>query len=183
MVVHSSLDDGSPLTREWTSDHHQGPRPVSASLVKLAQSALGYPLGWFVGLLVGSLTAPLTARRIGLGPLTIIAVFTLGIVICIAPWPPMLWPPVVAMAFAGWAVGSLNVGQITLIQGNTTDEERGRVSATYYTSTLGIRPIGYLAMGALASTVDIRYLFVVLGILAILVGVVLSRLREVRDLR
>lgn len=139
--------------------------------------------GLLVGLLVGSLSAPTTARKIGLGKLTIIAVFTLGVVICAAPWPPMLWPPVVAMFLAGCAVGSLNVGQITLIQGNTTDEERGRVSATYYTATLGVRPIGYLAIGALASAVDIRFLFVVLGILALMVGVVLSRLREVRELR
>ena len=153
----------------------------------IKHAAVGYfgvmVAGLLVGLLVGSLTAPQTARRIGLGPMAIGAVSLLGIVISIAAWPPGLWPPVVAMFIAGTAVGSLNVAQITLIQGSTSDDERGRVSATYYTATLGVRPVGFLAMGALASAVDIRFLFVALGVMALLVGIVLSQIREVREHR
>jgi len=137
--------------------------------------------GLLLGLIMGSLTAPANARRFGLGPLTIFAVFVLGLVITVASWPPTLWPPVVAMAVAGGAIGTLNVAQTTLLQGSTTDEERGRISATYYTATLGVRPIGFLTMGILASAIDIRFLFAFLGCLALLLGIILNRSSEVRQ--
>ncbi len=139
--------------------------------------------GLLVGLIVGSLTSPISSRRFGLGPMTIAATLVLGVMICFAPWAPTLWPPVVAMAIAGTAIGSLNVAQTTMLQSSTTDEERGRVSAAFYTFTLGVRPFGFLTMGALASTVDIRFLFVALGILALVVGGFLLRLPEVREHR
>ena len=136
--------------------------------------------GMLLGLIVGSLTAPMTARRVGLGPMAIAAVSILGVVLCVASWPPTLWPPVVAMVIAGLAIGSLNVAQTTMLQTSTTDEERGRVSSAYYTFTLGVRPLSFLAMGILASGIDIRVLFVVLGVIAIAVGGVLARVPEVR---
>jgi hypothetical protein len=69
-----------------------------------------------------------------------------------------------------------------MLQSATTDDERGRASAAYYTATLGVRPVSFLVMGALAETVnDIRFLFVGLGVLALGVGGVLYRTREVRE--
>ena len=133
-----------------------------------------------LGLIAGSLAAPANARRIGLGRLATYSVLALGVIICIAAWPPTLWPPVVAMALAGGAVGSLNVAQTTLLQGSTTDEERGRVSATYYTATLGVRPFSFLIIGAAAEVVDIRFLFVALGSLALAVGMALTKSDEVK---
>jgi hypothetical protein len=85
------------------------------------------------------------------------------------------------MAIAGICIGLLNVAQTTMLQGATSDEERGRVSATYYTATLGVRPFGFLVIGALASGVnDIRFLFVAMGMLALALGAVLYRTPEVR---
>lgn len=139
--------------------------------------------GFLLGIIGGSLAAPANARRVGIGRLAIGSVFTLGVVICVASWPPTLWPPVIAMALAGFAIGTLNVVQTTLLQGSTTDEERGRVSAASYTATLGVRPVGFLLMGALAEAVDVRLLFVALGLLALAVGLVLSRFPEVREAR
>jgi MFS family permease len=139
--------------------------------------------GLLLGLISGSLTSPTVARHLGLGRMAIAAVVILGVIICIAPWPPTLWPPVVAMVIAGGAIGALNVAQTTMLQGSTTDEERGRVSATYFTSTLGIRPFSFLAMGALATAVDIRLLFAGLGVMAIALGAFLYRLPEVREHR
>jgi MFS family permease len=139
--------------------------------------------GLLVGLIAGSLTAPANSRRFGLGMITVVSVLGLGVVITAAPWPPTPWPPVVAMFLAGAAIGTLNVAQTTLLQGSTTDEERGRISATYYTATLGVRPPGFLLMGLLASTVDIRILFSLVGCLALGLGIVLSRSEEVRRVR
>jgi MFS family permease len=137
--------------------------------------------GLLVGLILGSLTAPISARKTGLGRLTIASVLILGITISLASWPAGLYLPVGAMALAGIAIGNLNVAQTTMLQDATTDEERGRVSATYYTIALGVRPFGFLAMGVLASAVDIRLLFVFLGVCATLVGIFLLRLPEVRE--
>jgi hypothetical protein len=107
----------------------------------------------------------------------------LGVVVTAAPWPPTPWPPFFAMALAGFAIGTLNVCQTTLLQGATTDDERGRISATYYTATLGVRPPGFLLMGVLASAIDIRVLFSVVGSMALALGLVLSRSEEVRRVR
>ena len=136
--------------------------------------------GLVVGLLTGSLTAPALSHRLGLGRMTIIAVFVLGVVISIAAWPPMLWPAVIAMTIAGVAIGSLNVAQTTMLQTGTTDEERGRVTAIYFTVTLGVRSFSFLALGALAALSDdpswIQLLFLALGFLALVVGGLLAGL-------
>jgi hypothetical protein len=96
--------------------------------------------------------------------MTIAAVCVVGVVISIAAWPPTPWPPVIAMFIAGLAIGSLNFGQTTLLQ-------------------LGVRPLSFLLVGAIASGVDVRYLFVALGVMALMVGAVLLRLPEVREAR
>jgi MFS family permease len=137
--------------------------------------------GLLLGLLAGSLLAPQLSRRIGLGKMAIGAVVSLGVVMSIAAWPPTIAPPLIAMIISGVAIGSLNVAQTTMLQGSTTDEERGRVSATYFTATQGLRPFGFLLVGALAEAVDIRLMFVALGLMAISVGIFLGRMQEVRE--
>jgi MFS family permease len=137
--------------------------------------------GLLLGLIIGSLSAPAIARAFGLGRVATMAVIILGGVIIVASWPPGLWAPVVAMVFAGTAIGTLNVAQMTMLQGATTDEERGRVSATYFTLTYGVRPFGFLFMGVMAGAADIRWLFVALGVVALIIGGVLVRSREVQE--
>jgi MFS family permease len=159
--------------------------PLFVQQVKHAEAdyfglLVGFLLG---GLITGSLTAPAVARRVGLGHMTIVAVTILGLVIIAASWPPGLWPPAAAMFVAGTCIGLLNVAQTTMLQAATTDEDRGRVSATYYTATLGVRPLAFLVMGAFAEAIDIRYLFVFLGLVAVSLGAFLIRMPEVRDHR
>jgi DHA3 family macrolide efflux protein-like MFS transporter len=140
--------------------------------------------GLLVGLIIGSLVAPAASRRLGLGPMSIAAVFILGAVISVAAWPPTLLPPLLAMTAAGASIGALNVAQTTMLQVASGDDELGRVSATYYTATMGVRPLSFLVMGAIASAVaDIRFVFVGLGVLALVLGVVLARVPSVREAR
>ena len=116
--------------------------------------------------------------------MTITAVGVLGVtIIVVYAGRPGLWPPAIAMFIAGTCIGLLNVAQTTMLQAATTDEDRGRVSATYYTATLGVRPLAFLVMGALAEAVDIRYLFVFLGLVAVSLCAYLVRLPEVREHR
>jgi MFS family permease len=105
----------------------------------------------------------------------------LGLTICTAAYVPTLVLPVVAMFVAGTAIGLLNVAQINMLQTSTTDEERGRVSAAYYSATLGVRSLGYLAAGALAAPAGVQPLFVAFGIIVLCVGLFIWRIPEVRD--
>jgi MFS family permease len=133
------------------------------------------------GLIVGSLVAPAVSRRIGLGRMTIASVLVLGITICVASYLPTLVIPVIALAIAGVAIGSLNVAQINMLQTSTTDEDRGRVSAAYYSATLGMRTVGYFAAGALVAPAGVQPLFVAFGVIVLAVGLFLARIPEVRE--
>jgi MFS family permease len=138
-------------------------------------------LSFIVGLLIGSLLAPGVSKRLGLGRMTIGAVLLLGVTITVAAYLPTLIIPIGALVIAGIAIGSLNVSQINMLQTSTTDEERGRVSAAYYSVTLGVRTLGYLFAGALVAPLGIQPLFVVFGVIVIGVGLFLARIPEVRD--
>jgi MFS family permease len=147
-----------------------------------ADSAFGFlVVGLVLGLVGGSLAAPALARRVGLGRMVVGAVLILGIAISVGVWPATLWPPFFAMLIAGCCIGLLQVSQVTMLQSGTSDEDRGRVSATYYTATLGARPVAFLVMGALATAVDIRFLFLAIGLTTVILGIGLSRLPEVRQ--
>ena len=133
------------------------------------------------GLIVGSLVAPAVSRRVGLGRMTITSVFILGSTIAVAAYLPTLWVPVLALLIAGMSIGSLNVAQINMLQTSTTDEERGRVSAAYYSATLGVRTLGYFSAGALVAPAGVQPLFVAFGVLVLAVGAFLYRIPEVRE--
>jgi len=133
------------------------------------------------GLIVGSLVAPAVSRRVGLGRMTICSVFVLGTTIAVAAYLPTLWVPVIALVIAGVSIGSLNVGQVNMLQTSTTDEERGRVSAAFYSVTLGVRTLGYFAAGALVAPAGVQLLFVGFGVVVLCVGVFLARIPEVRE--
>jgi MFS family permease len=137
--------------------------------------------GFLVGLIVGSLVAPTLSRRMGLGRMTIIFVAVLGATIAAAAYLPTLWVPVVAMFVAGSCLGTLNVAQVNMLQTSTTDEERGRVSAAYYSATIGVRTVGYFSAGALAAPIGVQPLFVLFGLLVLSVAGILSRIPEVRE--
>jgi len=139
--------------------------------------------GFISGLLVGSLVAPAVSRRVGLGRMTIASVLVLGTTIAVAAYLPTLWVPVVALVIAGVAIGSLNVGQINMLQTSTTDDERGRVSAAYYSATLGVRTLGYFSAGALVAPAGVQPLFVAFGVVVLCVGAFLTRIPEVREHR
>jgi MFS family permease len=133
------------------------------------------------GLLLGSLGAPSVSQRVGLGRMTIASVLTLGATICIAAYLPTLIVPGAAQIIAGIAIGLLNVSQVNMLQTSTTDEERGRVSAAYYSATLGVRTVGYFLAGVLVAPLGVQPLFVVFGVLVLAVGAALYREPVVRS--
>lgn len=136
---------------------------------------------FIVGLIIGSLGAPAVSRRVGLGRMTVVSIMVLGTTIAVAAYLPTLWVPVVALVIAGTAIGSLNVAQINMLQTSTTDEERGRVSAAYYSATLGVRTLGYFSAGALVAPAGVQPLFVAFGVIVLCVGLFIWRIPEVRE--
>jgi MFS family permease len=162
--------------------------PIQALLPIFVQEVKGVAQGYFAalvagfipGLLIGSLIAPALSRKTGLGYLAIGSVVSLGIVISVASFLPTLALPVVAMTLAGTAIGALNVAQVNMLQTSTTEDNRGRVAAAYYTGTLGVRSLGYLIVGALVAPVGVQALFVFFGLSVIAVGAYISRIEEVR---
>ena len=163
--------------------------PIQALLPPFVREVKGQPdtyfallaAGFVSGLILGSLLAPVLSRRTGLGRLAISSILVLGLTICTAAYVPTLVLPVVAMFVAGTAIGLLNVAQINMLQTSTTDEERGRVSAAYYSATLGVRSLGYLAAGALAAPAGVQPLFVAFGVIVLCVGLFIWRIPEVRE--
>ena len=137
--------------------------------------------GFLVGLIVGSLGAPALSRRTGLGRMTITFITVLGATITAAAYLPTLWIPVLAMFVAGVCLGALNVAQVNMLQTSTTDEERGRVSAAYYSASIGVRTLGYISAGALAAPIGVQPLFVIFGLVVLSVAGFLSRIQEVWD--
>jgi MFS family permease len=136
--------------------------------------------GFVPGLIIGSLIAPALSRKTGLGHMAIGSVMVLGVVICVASFLPTLVLPVIAMFFAGISIGALNVAQINMLQTSTTEDNRGRVGAAFYTGTLGVRSLGYLMVGALVAPLGVQALFVIFGLIVLGVGVIIARVEEVR---
>ncbi len=163
--------------------------PIQALLPIFVQEVKGVTQGYFgalvagfiPGLIIGSLIAPALSRKSGLGYLAIGSVLALGAVISVASFLPTLFLPVIAMTLAGTAIGALNVAQINMLQTSTTEDNRGRVAAAYYSGTLGVRSLGYLIVGALVAPFGVQALFLFFGLAVVGVGAYISRIEEVRS--
>ena len=59
-------------------------------------------------------------------------------------------------------------------------DNRGRVAAAFYSGTLGVRSLGYLAVGSLVAPLGVQALFLLFGLLVVAVGVAIARIEEVR---
>ncbi|MER6242572.1 MFS transporter [Streptomyces griseorubiginosus] len=145
--------------------------------LRLSPGAIGLTLGiGATGSLLGALTAPWLSRRIGVGR-------------CVAVGAVLFPAPFALAAVAGgpaWA-GALLLGAAQFLVGLgvmwfdvplnslqaavTPDALRSRVVGAYSTVNYGIRPLGAVVGGVLATTVGLRTTFVVVavgGVLSVL---------------
>ena len=114
--------------------------------------------------------------------MTISSVLLLGFTITVAAYLPTLVVPIGALIIAGIAVGSLNVGQINMLQTSTTDDERGQ-SLRCLLQRHPRRPHCWdtLWPAPLVAQLGIQPLFVVFGVIVLGVGLFLIRVPEIRD--
>lgn len=158
--------------------------------LELSAATIGLLLGGAaVGGVLGALVASPVGRRIGLGP-----AMTVGAVLFTAPlllFPLAAGPKplVIALLFAGEFLSGVGV-MLLDVQGNsitfllTPEEMRARQLATFKFVNYGVRPIGALGGGLLASAIGLRealFVAAVGGMLGVLwlVGSPTPRLREV----
>jgi MFS family permease len=114
-----------------------------------------------VGGVLGAVVAPRLSRRIGVGPALMLGsiLFPLPLVLVPAAGGPR--PLVLAMLFAAEFLSGLGV-MILDVNGNslqaalTPDRLRARVSGAHRVINYGVRPIGSLLAGVLASWIGLR---------------------------
>ncbi|MEU9167230.1 MFS transporter [Streptomyces sp. NPDC048420] len=145
--------------------------------LQLSPGAIGLTLGIGAsGSLVGALTAPWLSRRIGVGRCV-----TVGAVLFPAPFALAAvaggpeWAGVLLLGGAYFLVGLgvmwFDVPLNSLQTAITPDSLRSRVAGAYSTVNYGIRPLGALVGGALATTVGLRATLVTVavgGVLSVL---------------
>jgi hypothetical protein len=127
------------------------------------------------GVLIGALVVKTLSRRLGIGRsivFSVIAAAAFALLIPFAAGPPVWRCFIVAVAmFAyGLSMTVYEVNNVTLRQSLTPAGMLGRMTATVRVSTLGLRPLGALAGGALGGTIGIRETL----FLAISTGLILS---------
>ncbi|WP_330263675.1 MFS transporter [Streptomyces griseorubiginosus] len=143
----------------------------------LSPGAIGLTLGvGATGSLLGALTAPWLSRRVGVGRCVAV-----GAVLFPAPFALAAvaggpaWAGVVLLGAAQFLVGLgvmwFDVPLNSLQAAVTPDALRSRVVGAYSTLNYGVRPLGAIAGGALATTVGLRTTLVVVavgGVLSVL---------------
>lgn len=151
---------------------------------------LGLVLGaGAVGGLIGSLLTKRAARRLGLGWAYIAGFFMFSVPVALIPAAGGSKPTEYGMVFAaeflsGMGVMLLDILGGSLFQAVVPDRLRARFTGAFMMVNYGIRPIGALAGGALASTFGLRSALWVTVAVGAASGLVLvaSPTRLVRDL-
>ncbi|WP_328751360.1 MFS transporter [Streptomyces sp. NBC_00285] len=138
--------------------------------LQLSPGVIGLTLGvGAIGSLVGALTAPWLSRRIGLGRCVAV-----GAVLFPAPFALAavaggpVWAGAALLGAAYFLVGLgvmwFDVPLNSLQTAVTPDALRSRVTGAFSTVNYGIRPLGALAGGVLATTVGLRATFVTVAV-------------------
>lgn len=146
-------------------------------VLHLSPGAIGLTMGvGATGSLVGALTAPWLSRRIGVG-----RAVAVGVVLFPAPYALAAVAGGPAWAAAGCLGGAyflvglgvmwMDVNLNSLQTAVTPDALRSRVTGAFSTVNYGVRPLGALAGGALATTFGLRATLVTVavgGVLSVL---------------
>lgn len=158
------------------------------------QLALSQSSGW-IAILASNLLAPLFLKRIRFRTSIFLALLTYSA--CTLLMVPALMPQLRAF-FSNWTitawfcVGGLILGFAmpfvfipinVLFQKHTLDQYRGRFWGIQSSLAAAMMPLGYFMAGFLAQRVAMTVLFAGVSVVMFSVGLWISNVREVRDLR
>lgn len=128
----------------------------------LSPATIGFALGaGAVGGLLGAVVAPAVGRRIGLGPAIVLGAVLFPAPLLLFPLAAGPKPLVVTMIVAAEFLSSVGVMVFdvhvnSLLVFVTPDEMRPRQAATFRFVNYGVRPLGALAGGLVASAIGLR---------------------------
>ena len=128
----------------------------------LSAGAIGVILGTAaIGAIVGAAIAPTIGRRIGMGPALIVGAVLFPVPYVVFPFAsgpdPVVWAILLVAEFlAGVGVMILDIHGNSLMLLLTPEELRPMETATFRFINYGVRPIGAIAGGLLATAIGLR---------------------------
>jgi len=142
---------------------------AQALIVLFASRTLGLKVGWIglalglgaVGGLAGAMLAPHLSRRFGVGRMLLLGAILFPaptVAIALASGPPVLAATVLAAAeaVAGAGVMLMDINLNSVIFAVTEDRVRSRVTGVFGMINYGVRPLGAVAGGLLATAIGLR---------------------------
>lgn len=144
-----------------------------AVYLQVAPVALGFVLSASaVGSLAGSAAAGRIARSLGNGPALIAGCFLFTAPLVLVPLAGGPMPAVLALLFAsnllaGFGVMVLDINANTIYAARIPDRLRSRVSGACTALNYGVRPLGSLMGGVVASAIGVRQALLVFAVAAV----------------
>lgn len=118
-----------------------------------------------VGYLSGSLAVAWLARRLRLGRAIVVGLALMGAGYVAVAAATQIWVTALVFALIGVANAAALISIDTYVQQVVPEEIRGRVWGSRFTLTQGAYAVSVLAGGALAGVLDVRALFIVVGLM------------------
>jgi predicted MFS family arabinose efflux permease len=183
--------------------HHRGLKANTVMVLAAAAGlGAGYPLtfllavqvlgggvkafGFFeaaigAGYLLGSIAIAAVATRLRKGLAMTIGLAIMGVSIVLIAATPSVAVAIVPFLVVGTANAVVVIAIDTYVQEVVPDGMLGRVWGARFALTQGTYALSVLAGGALATTVDVRVLFVAAGVLVAAPGIMALFIRQIRD--
>jgi MFS family permease len=170
LAAAAGLGAGYPLTFLFAVQVLDG----GAGTFGLFEAAIG------AGYLIGSIAVAAVATRLHKGLAMTIGLAIMGASIVLVAAAPSAAVAIVPFLVVGTANAVVLIAIDTYVQEIVPDGMLGRVWGARFALTQGTYALSVLAGGALATTVDIRVLFIVAGLLVAIPGIVALFIREIR---
>jgi MFS family permease len=134
-----------------------------------------------LGYLSGSLVVVWLAQRLRVGRAIVVGFVLMGAGMVAVAAAGRIWVAAVIFAFVGIANAVALISMDTYVQQVVPEHIRGRVWGSRFTLTQGTYAISVLAGGALAGVVDVRALFVAIGVLVAVPALIAFFVPALRD--
>lgn len=133
------------------------------------------------GMIAGSLFLGAFGSRLRKGGLVIAGFLLLGLAYSTFSLSGSLVLATLAFGVLGLATELINIPAMTLVQETVPAERQGRVFALIFAASMAANPLGSGAAGMIGEAFGVRQVLVAAGGLTLLAGIVVARLRVLRE--
>ena len=134
-----------------------------------------------LGYLTGSLFVVWLAQRLRVGRAMVVGFTLMGAGMAAVAAAGQVWVAAVIFAFVGVANAAALISMDTYVQQLVPEHIRGRVWGSRFMLTQGTYAISVLVGGALASVIDVRVLFIAIGVLVSVPALIAFFVPALRD--